>query len=75
MHHFFDVLFPKSGMQDDRQVLKDKASSHQLYRSSSGDGNVTWMSRMQKSGHMAFQLLEAVGHEECNTCTYDDNIK
>ena len=46
-------------LQEDLHLLKGKLSSHATYRQFSGDGDVSWMSRLQKSGLASFQLLEA----------------
>lgn len=58
MQHFFEVLLPQSGTLEDRQLLKEKLSSHKAYRQFSGDGDVTWMSRLAKSAHATYHLLE-----------------
>ena len=58
--HFFDILLPKSGMAEpDRQLLKEKTSKHEIYRTNSGNGDCSWMARMQKSAIETFHLLEA----------------
>lgn len=57
--HFFEALLPKSGMaESDRLLLKEKLSSHVVYRENSGDGDCTWMARLKKSGIECFHLLE-----------------
>lgn len=57
--HFFEVLLPKSGMcEADRLLVKEKTASHEVYRLNSGEGDCSWMARLQKSGIEAFHLLE-----------------
>ena len=56
--HSFDILLPESGAaESDRLFLKEKTTSHDVYRANSGDGNYTWMARLKKSGIECFQLL------------------
>ena len=58
--HFFDILLPKGGMPEpDRQLLKEKTSKHDVYRANSGDGDCSWMARLNKSTIETFHLLEA----------------
>jgi hypothetical protein len=45
--------------EPDRQLLKEKTSKHDVYRANSGDGDCSWMSRLNKSAIETFRLLEA----------------
>ena len=56
---FWDTLLPKAGMQTEaRQLLKEKLLDHESYRAFSGAGEVSWMSRLAKSGLETFALIE-----------------
>lgn len=60
LQHFFESHLPKSGMlESDRLLLKEKLSDHATYRASSGDGDRTWLARLQRSGNKCFEMLEA----------------
>lgn len=52
-------LFPKAGVLDsDRTLLKEASSDHSAFRAHTGDGDITWQARMQKSGILCFELVE-----------------
>ena len=56
---FWDTLLPKAGMQTEaRQLLKEKLLDHESYRAFGGAGEVSWMSRLAKSGLETFALIE-----------------
>lgn len=43
----------------DRFLLKEKLSTHEIYRQHSGsDGDCSWMARLKKSAIECFHLLE-----------------
>ena len=59
LEYMHTELFPKAGVLDtDRALLKEAACDHAAYRAHSGDGDITWQARMQKSGIQCFQLVE-----------------
>ena len=49
--------------EQDRLLLKEKSGRPEIYRAHSGDGDCSWMARLQKSAIEAFHLLEA-GHAQ-----------
>ena len=56
---------------DDRALLKEKLSDHKSFRESSGDGDVTWMSRLKKSGLGAFELIQSLVYDK----KYDNQMR
>ena len=52
-------LLPKAGVLDsDRRLLKEASADHSAYRAHSGDGDITWQARLQKSGILCFELIQ-----------------
>lgn len=61
LNYLHEDLLPKAGvLESDRSLLKEASADHAAFRSHSGDGGeVTWQARLQKSGILIFELLEA----------------
>lgn len=58
-------LFPKAGVCDcDRRLLKEASADHAGYRAHSGDGDITWQARLQKSGILGFELIQDLVFEK-----------
>ena len=54
-------MFPKAGVLDcDRTLLKEASNDHSAFRGHTGDGDITWQARMQKSGILCFELVEDI---------------
>ena len=54
------AAIPQAGVLDaDRTLLKDATVDHAAFRAHSGDGDIGWQARLQKSGILIFELLEA----------------
>eukprot|EP00438_Fugacium_kawagutii_P016989 Skav202425 [mRNA] locus=scaffold1370:406666:410894:- [translate_table: standard] len=54
-------LFPKAGVCDsDRRLLKEATANHAAYRAHSGDGDIAWQARLQKSGILCFELIQDI---------------
>ena len=60
LEYAHNELLPKSGVLGaDRALLKEATAAHAAFRAHSGDGDIAWQARMQKSGILVFELLEA----------------
>jgi hypothetical protein len=60
LEHVHHELLPKAGVLDaDRTLLKEASADHAAFRAHSGDGDIAWQARLQKSGILIFELLEA----------------
>ena len=52
-------LLPRAGVLDsDRHFLKQSTCDHSAYRAHSGDGDITWQARLQKSSILCFELIQ-----------------
>ena len=60
LNYFFEAVLPKAGvLTDDRALVKEALKSHSDYRDNSGGNNVAWQARLNKSGILIFELIEA----------------
>ena len=61
-------LLPRAGVLDsDRHLLKEATLDHSAYRAHSGDGDITWQARLQKSSIQVFELIaDLVFDKKCD---------
>ena len=60
LEYLHGELFPKAGVVEvDRALLKEASCDHAAFRAHSGDGDITWQARLQKSGILCFEFAEA----------------
>ena len=65
LEYIHSDLLPKAGVLDsDRHLLKEASANHSAFRAHSGDGDITWQARLQKSGILCFELIQDLVFEK-----------